>query len=99
MVQGEDEDSGAEGQICMRKNGGERNYQWQKVFTDEEELAIVKYLKKAANLNFGLTYELTRSLAYDYARIIKKKYPISWDWDLQILTCFLILCPNSNIYV
>lgn len=46
----------------------------KKVFTDEEELLLVQYLKSAANMHYGLTLKQVRVLAYEYAVHNNKKF-------------------------
>ncbi|KAF2894165.1 hypothetical protein ILUMI_12008 [Ignelater luminosus] len=49
------------------------------------------YLKKAANIYFGLTPKKARHLAYDYGKALNKTVPESWaanfmagpDWFLK----------------
>lgn len=58
---------------------GRRKYCVRQVFTDDEETALAKYFTKAADVNYGLTYDLARDLAYQYAKHLNKKYPSSLD--------------------
>ncbi|KAG5878063.1 hypothetical protein JTB14_021216 [Gonioctena quinquepunctata] len=51
-------------------------YASQQVFSSAEET-------KASSMNFGLTYLHTRSLAFQFAKIVSKKYPLVWN-DNQI---------------
>ncbi|CAH2101772.1 unnamed protein product [Euphydryas editha] len=45
--------------------GYKRNRQ---IFSDEEELALESYLKKAADIYYGLTPYETRKFAYEFAK-------------------------------
>ena len=55
------------------------NYETQRVFTKEEELLLVQYLKQAARLHYGLSLIEVRKLAYQYAKQNLKKFPTSWN--------------------
>lgn len=44
----------------------------RQIFTDQEELALEDYLKRAADIYYGLTPYETRKLAYEYAKKITK---------------------------
>ncbi|KAF2902717.1 hypothetical protein ILUMI_03469 [Ignelater luminosus] len=56
-------------------------YAARKVFSSGQEDILVKYIKKCLRMNYGMTYEQIRVLAYDYAKIILYycKYPERWD--------------------
>lgn len=77
---------------------GNKNAVW-KVFTDEEEKCLVTYLTKACHMHYGLTRGEVMILAYQFAKSISKKYPITWDANgkagLQWLTDFLKKHPLS----
>lgn len=51
----------------------------KKVFTNEEELCLVDYILKAANLHHGLTLRDVQVLAYQFAKHNAKEYDNSWD--------------------
>lgn len=55
--------------------GYERNRQ---VFWDEQEKLLTAYIKKAADIYFGLKPKEVRKLAYQYAAFLKKSTPKSW---------------------
>ncbi|KAF2897908.1 hypothetical protein ILUMI_08265, partial [Ignelater luminosus] len=50
----------------------------RQVFTDVEEEALASYLKKAADMYYGLTLYETRKLAYQFAIKSNKAMPDSW---------------------
>ncbi|KAF2880132.1 hypothetical protein ILUMI_26043 [Ignelater luminosus] len=50
----------------------------RQVFTDVEEEALASYLKKAADIYYGLTPYETRKLAYQFAIKSNKAMPDSW---------------------
>lgn len=56
-------------------------YHTQQVFSKEQEMELEKYLLKSSRINYGLTYEITRKLAYEYAKLLKTKMPDSWERD------------------
>ncbi|KAG5887399.1 hypothetical protein JTB14_001589 [Gonioctena quinquepunctata] len=58
-------------------------YASQQVFSSAEETKLKEYLLKASSMNFGLTYLHTRSLAFQFAKIVSKKYPLVWN-DNQV---------------
>lgn len=60
---------------CKPKTG----YLTRKIFNDDEEEALVSYLKMSANIYFGLTTKDLRTLAYSYANINCIKMPKSWE--------------------
>lgn len=49
------------------------------MFNNEQEVELVNYILKCANLMYGLTITNIRVLAYDYAKIIGATYPQNWD--------------------
>ena len=55
------------------------NYDVKKVFTDEEEIKLVIYIKTVAKMNYGLSKKGVRELAYKFAVANKKNYPSTWD--------------------
>ncbi|XP_018574674.1 uncharacterized protein LOC108913591 [Anoplophora glabripennis] len=51
------------------------------VFTDEEEVLLVNYIRSAAAIHYGLTSESTRRLAYEFAVANNKQLKASWERD------------------
>lgn len=49
------------------------------VFTDQEEIMFVSYLKSAANIHYGLTSESARRLAYEFA--VHNNKPVKFNWE------------------
>lgn len=56
-------------------------YTVHQIFTIEEEHELEKYIKRRSDMNYGLTYNDIQKLAYDYARVLNKTYPVQWDRD------------------
>lgn len=54
------------------------NYQKSKIFAEEEEKDLAKYLETASKLYHGLTPKNVRMLAYQFAKSNKKKIPDNW---------------------
>nr|CAI5839755.1 unnamed protein product [Callosobruchus analis] len=55
-------------------------YSSQQIFTAVQEADLVAYIKRCADLNYGLTYEIIRQLAYEYAKALPNcKVPTKWD--------------------
>lgn len=52
-----------------------------RVFSNEEEIALVEYIKTVANMHYGLTKKGVRDLAYKYAIANKKKCPPNWEMN------------------
>lgn len=48
------------------------------VFSKEEELLLENYILKCSSMNYGLTYKMIRTLAYQYARHLGS-CPKKWD--------------------
>lgn len=53
-------------------------YSVNQIFTKEEEVMLQKYILKSSKMNYGLTYNKTRLLAYQYAKALKK-CPEAWE--------------------
>ncbi|XP_055708232.1 uncharacterized protein LOC129805249 [Phlebotomus papatasi] len=51
----------------------------RQIFTMTQEKNLVAYLLAACKLNFGLTLQATRELAYQYAISVGQKVPESWE--------------------
>lgn len=62
-------------ELIFNRIGYQRNRQ---IFTDEEEKALVDYIKKSADIYYGLTPYETRKFAFQYAMKINKIVPNSW---------------------
>lgn len=58
---------------------GRGKYMSQLIFTNEQECQLVKYLLKASRIHYGLTYSLTRELAFEFAVSLKITYPEPWN--------------------
>lgn len=41
------------------------NYQWKRIFTDQQEATLAKYLIDCSKMFYGLTLQDTRRLAYE----------------------------------
>ena len=54
-------------------------YMSQQIFSNEQEIQLVKYLLEASLIHYGLTYSLTRELAFEFAVSLKIAYPDSWN--------------------
>lgn len=55
------------------------NYSVRQIFSKDEELLLVAYLQKAADLHHGLPAKEARKLAYQYAVKLDKKIPDAWN--------------------
>ncbi|KAJ8909902.1 hypothetical protein NQ315_005637 [Exocentrus adspersus] len=54
-------------------------YTSQQVFTTLQESDLVAYVKRCADMNYDLTYEKIRYLAYEYAKVLPScKLPKNW---------------------
>lgn len=51
----------------------------RQVFSTNEEKELENYLKRSSKIFYGLTYEGTRKLAFQYAVRLGKNYPLSWN--------------------
>ncbi|CAH2089142.1 unnamed protein product [Euphydryas editha] len=51
----------------------------KRVFSDEEERQLVEYCLKASKFHYGICKDDFLKLAFEYAIILKKTYPSSWD--------------------
>lgn len=49
------------------------------IFSVGQEKELMTYVLRASDIYYGLSIEELRTLAYQYARVIKTKYPGSWD--------------------
>lgn len=54
-------------------------YATRNVFSLDKERELVEYIKKSANINYGLTYKQIRIFVADFAKCLACKYPPSWD--------------------
>ena len=61
----------------------ETNYAHWKVFTHSEECLLLEYVQKASQLHFRLTTKKLKELAFQFAKINKKKYPEQWEKNLE----------------
>ncbi|XP_013859198.1 uncharacterized protein zgc:113274 [Austrofundulus limnaeus] len=79
----------------------------RRVFTDEQEKNVVRYLKKAADLYFGLCPKQVRTFAYQLATHYGCKFPEQWeekgmageDWFSGFMkrnTCLSIRRPQAT---
>lgn len=57
-------------------------YEARRVFTVEQERAIVEYFIKCSSILYGLTYQKAGKLAYEYAKYIEVKN-ISQTWTQE----------------
>lgn len=55
------------------------NYDINRVFSEEEESLLVDYIKKIANMKYGLSKKGVRLLAFKFAIANKKKIPDNWE--------------------
>lgn len=53
-------------------------YVTRQIFSSQEETELEKYLIHSSKINYGLTYQNTRKLAYEFALHLHKKIPDSW---------------------
>ncbi|KAK4882218.1 hypothetical protein RN001_005537 [Aquatica leii] len=54
-------------------------YTVRQVFTNDQELELVKYIKRCSDINYGLTFTDVQKLAYEYANILPHcKIPAEW---------------------
>jgi len=65
--------------IVTTKAVGVSKNRIRQIFSDEEENELKKYLTISSNICYGLTYIQTRTLAYEFAKKLNKKYPVRWD--------------------
>ena len=71
-------------QRCESSNTLDLNIGYTKqrqVFDNSQELELVKYIKQAANIYFGLSPRQIRHLAYNCAKSYGIKMPNSWEKD------------------
>lgn len=61
----------------------EEKYAVKQVFTKEEEIKLVDYIKTVAKMNYGLTKKGVRDLAFKFALASKKKFPQTWNDNKQ----------------
>lgn len=54
-------------------------YTVKKIFSEEEELTLVRYITTIAKMNYGLTKKKVRELAFKFAVANKKNYPHTWN--------------------
>lgn len=72
-------------QVNAFKSSGATSFQYKtsydtkKVFTEEEELQLVDYIKTVAKMNYGMSKKQIRELAFKYAVANQKKIPITWN--------------------
>jgi len=50
----------------------------RRIFTEEEEILLTKYLTQSCRMYFGLTSEEVRKLAYEFALKNNKDMPLNW---------------------
>ncbi|KAB0790215.1 hypothetical protein PPYR_15448, partial [Photinus pyralis] len=74
------EDSGAESDTVDQ---GKSKYASNQVFSAEEENMLNSYLLKSSSIHYGLTLRQTRTLAYEYALKLNKKFPNKWNVEKQ----------------
>lgn len=66
-------------------SSGDKDFQYKsninvkQIFTEEEEVSLVNYLKVASRLHYGLTKRDTRILAYQFARENKQSITEKWN--------------------
>lgn len=54
-------------------------YSVSQVFTNDQETELVQYIKTCSNMNYGLTFQQIRILAYDYVCVLPNcKFPNQW---------------------
>lgn len=77
------------------------NYNVRKIFTDEEEAELVKYLIQCSKLHHGLPPSAAKKLAYDMAKANNKTIPESWNRDQcagkEWFTAFLKRNPTVSL--
>lgn len=56
-------------------------YDVKKIFSEQEEQCLVKYIVTVAKMQYGLTKKGVRELAFKFAVVNKKKRPENWDKD------------------
>lgn len=71
------EDSGNESDSDDPKHFSK--YGSRQVFSVEDEEKLVDYLKTSSDINYGLSFQSCRTLAYELACELKSPYPPSWD--------------------
>lgn len=55
------------------------NYAVKQIFSNEEEISLVTYIKNVAKMQYGLTKKGVRDLAFKFAKGNKKKIPDTWN--------------------
>lgn len=65
-------------------------YAARQVFTTNQELELVGYIKRCSDLNYGLNYSQIRELAYDFARALSDS-KASHSWELNKMAGLFIL--------
>lgn len=77
------------------------NYKVRKIFTEEEEAELVKYLIQCSKLHHGLPPSAAKKLAYDMAKANDKTIPESWNRDQcagkEWFTAFLKRNPTVSL--
>lgn len=72
-------------QVTKVRQVGESSFTFQpnignrRIFSLEEEKHLCDYLKTASKMSYGLSTTQTRELAYQYAKILKKSIPNTWE--------------------
>ncbi|KAG5884662.1 hypothetical protein JTB14_005406 [Gonioctena quinquepunctata] len=64
--------------ISKKEEFASSKYATRQVFSRNEEIELEIYLKKSSKICYGLTYELCRRLAFQYASKLNEKIPRNW---------------------
>ncbi|XP_074035914.1 uncharacterized protein [Leptinotarsa decemlineata] len=88
------EDSGNESDSDVNKNIYSSKYSVSQVFTNNQEIELVKYIQTCSDMNYGLTYKQIRVLAFDYASALPEcNIPVQWRANriagIEWLKCFM----------
>ncbi|KAB0805286.1 hypothetical protein PPYR_02256 [Photinus pyralis] len=71
-------DSGNDSDEGSLQISGLSKYATRQIFSVNEENELESYLKQSSQILYGLTYQATRKLAYQYAVKLQKTFPIQW---------------------
>ena len=92
---------------CLKKekDGKEVKYQSKytahQVFTAEQENMLAEYIIKCSKMNYGLNYQLIRSLAFDYAvklNCCPEKWKANGTSGVERLKCFMNRHKNLTLH-
>lgn len=54
-------------------------YTFRQIFSQEEEEMLQNYILICSKMNYGMTYQQIKKLAYDYAKKLERAVPVNWE--------------------